>query len=576
MNHAARDAGACVPTGIPGFDEICGGGLPRGRITVVFGGPGSGKTTFAAQALSRGARHFGEKGLLVAFEETPEQIVADTASFEWALTQEEEGIELMDARLGDELVHGGDFELAGLLEIVAARAKARGATRVVFDGLDVLLTYLSDARQVRRETFRFRDWVQRTGLTTIITAKEDPRYPGAIADYDFLQFMADCVVNLQQRVEHTTASRLLQVAKYRGRAHSANEFPFTITAAGIDLGAPAQLELRHQSSSERVSTGVGALDGMLEGGYFRGTSTLISGAPGTAKSTLALAFAAAAASRRERTLVVSFDEAPGQIVRNMSRVGIELAPHVEDGTLVMVSLKSRARGPEAHVGAIRALLDQHSATHLILDPASALLTSGGDADAEAAVVRLLDLTKSQGITSVFTSLLANQAPLSEDTPIGVSTTADTWIHLSYSILAGERNRGLTVVKSRGTSHSNQVRELLLSSSGIRLADVYSVGGEVLMGTMRWLKEIEQSRASEVATQEETLREREAELRVAEAKAKAQAALAEEAMCEAALSRTRAEHQRRVEQASLERAELRLRRGAAEGSSIPLGEGPTNP
>jgi len=568
-----HDAALYAATGVPGFDVVAGGGLPKGCITVVFGGAGSCKTIFAAQTLAHGARHEAEPGLFVAFEESPQRIAANTAAFDWRLDRNGADVEVLDAQLGATVVQGGDFDLAGLLAIVASRVKARGVRRVVFDGLDVMLGHLPDARLVRREVFRLREWAQGAGVTTIITAKADPRDRGSLGDYDFLQFLADCVVVLQHRVEHGTAFRLLQVSKHRGSNHSADEVPFTLGSGGIDLGGATRLELRHDASIERTSSGISALDGMLGGGYFRGSSTLITGAPGTAKTTMAAAFANACAARNERTLFVSFDEAPAQIVRNVASVGIDLKPHLASGVLQIHSFRSRAANPETHVGRIRSLLEQHSATSLVIDPISALGQSGTEALSEGAAVGLLDLAKSLGVTTVCTSLLGNQAPLSEKSPIGISTIADTWMHVSYMSHGGERNRALTIVKSRGTAHSNQVRELILSNTGLALPDVYSVGGEVLMGTLRWLKENEQRRHAETSEREASLREREAEFRLAEVKARAQAALAEQALGEAALERIRLDRQSEVQRNASEHQMLRERRGAEESTEPVSGKSP---
>lgn len=560
MSRDADDS-RYASTGIPGFDQVAGGGLPRGRVTVVSGGAGSGKTIFATQALVHGAQHRAEPGLFVAFEESPQRIVANTAVFGWRLDEPETNVELLDAQVSASLIQGGDFDLAGLLAMVASRVQARGVRRVVFDGLDILLGHLTEMRQVRREVLRLREWVQNTGVTAIITAKADPRDRSSLGDYDFLQFLADCVIILQQRVVDGTAFRLLQVSKHRGSTHSADEVPFTLGPRGMDLSGATRLELKHEVSLERISSGIPALDDMLGGGYFRASSTLITGAPGTAKTTLAAAFASASAERNERTLLVSFDEAPAQIVRNVGSVGIRLEPHLVSGVLQIHSFRSRAANPETHVGRIRALVEQHQAKNLVIDPISALGQHGTEVVSEAAAVGLLDLAKSLGITTVCTSLLGNQAPLSEKTPIGISTIADTWMHLSYMSHGGERNRALTIIKSRGTAHSNQVRELLLSDTGIALPDVYSAGGEVLMGTLRWLKENEQRRRSEDAEREATLREREAELRLAEATARAQAALAEQALGEATLARVRAHRQSESERTANEHQQLRERRGA---------------
>jgi circadian clock protein KaiC len=508
-----------MPTGIAGFDEIAGGGLPRAGVTVVLGGAGAGKTIFGMQVLASGSREADEPGILVAFEESAGRILANTASFYWGgAALKERGVHVLDAQLAQAVERSGEFDLMGFLGIVAAKAKLVGARRIVFDGLDVLLGYLGDPALVRREVFRLRDWVHQSELSAIVTAKADLWEARPSSDYDFLHFMADCVVTLHHRVVQGTAQRFIRVAKYRGAAHSANEFPLTITAVGMQVSANNATELAYPTSNERVTSGVERLDAMLCGGYYRGSSVLLTGAPGTAKTSLAAAFAEASARRGERTMYVSFDEAPEQIVRNVASIGIHLAPHVEAGALRIHSLRARTQGPEAHVARVRALLEEFKPRNLVIDPVSALIQFGFEADAEGAALEILDTAKSAGITIVSTSLLGNAQPLTEHTPLNISTIADTWMHVSYLSQGGERNRALTIIKARGTGHSNQVRELVLSNNGVTLADVYSVGGEVLMGTLRWEKENEARRDRTLAHAEAALREQKAELALAETRA----------------------------------------------------------
>jgi circadian clock protein KaiC len=551
-----------VPTGISGFDEITGGGLPAGRITVVLGGAGGGKTIFGIQALVLGARDFGEPGVFVSFEESARQVLENTASFTWGIDRpREKGIDVVDARLPQSVVHGGEFDLLGLLVILGQKVKAIRAKRIVLDGLDVLLANQGDPSLMRREVFRLREWLEDSHLTTIITAKADAAEIRLSPEYDFLQFMADCVVKVQHRVANGTALRFIRVAKCRGGPHSANEFPFTIGPAGIEVGAGAATEMVHPASKVRVSTGVERLDAMLGGGYYCGSSTLITGAPGTAKTTLSAAFAEAASRRNDRTLFLSFDEAPAQIVRNMDSVGIPLGSHVQSGVLRMHSLRSQAASPEAHAAKIRQLLREHRAVNLVVDPLSALGPAGDGNVAQRAAIEILDMAKTQGITSVYTSLLGNRAPEAEDTLIGISTIADTWMHVTYVNQGGERNRALTVIKSRGTNQSNQIRELVLSKNGVTLADVYSAGGEVLMGTLRWERENHERRKRELATRDADLRRKEAELTVTESKARTQAALGTQAVDEAILERVNTERRELTTVTASEGVELLRRRGA---------------
>jgi circadian clock protein KaiC len=508
-----------MATGVPGFEEIADGGLPRGGLTVVLGGPGAGKTIFGMQVLASGVRDDHEPGILVAFEESADRILDNTEGFAWGAGLRDKGVHILDAQLAESVEHSGEFDLMGFLGIVAAKAKLVGARRIVFDGLDVLLGYLGDPALIRREVFRLRDWVHKSELSAIVTAKSDLWEARPSSDYDFLHFMADCVVTLHHRVVQGTAQRFIRVAKYRGAAHSANEFPLTITAAGMHVSANTTVELAYPTSNERITSGVERLDAMLCGGYYRGCSVLITGAPGTAKTSIAAAFAEASARRGERTAYISFDEAPEQIVRNVASIGIQLAPHVEAGALRIHSLRARTESPETHVARVRALLDDFKPRNLVIDPLSALIQFGFEADAEGAALEILDTARSAGITIVSTSLLGNATPLTEHTPLNISTIADTWMHVSYLSQGGERNRALTIIKSRGTGHSNQVRELVLSNEGVTLADVYSVGGEVLMGTLRWEKENDARRDRAVAQLAAALREQKAELSLAEARAR---------------------------------------------------------
>lgn len=552
-------------TGVAGFDAIADGGLPAGGVTVLLGGTGVGKTIFGMSVLSHGVDR-GQAGILVTFEESAARIVANMSGFAWAASAAR--VFVIDAQLSDAVEHGGEFDLLGLLAIVGAKATQIGARFVVFDGLDVLLGYLGESVALRRrEAFRLRDWVYTSGLTAIITAKANGAEGRASLDYDFLQFMADCVVTLHHRVSHGTAMRFLRVAKYRGAQHSANEIPFSITHAGIEVASNTTLELDYPVSTERVSTGVDRLDAMLAGGYYRGSSILITGAPGTAKTSLVAAFAAAAAERGERTVFVSFDEAPAQIIRNVASIGIQLQPHVDSGVLSLRSLRGHAESPETQVARLRELLRELQPLNLVIDPLSALVVHGGDSSRETAALQILDFAKSAGITVVTSSLLGSSMPLTEQTSLNVSTIADTWMHVSYVSQSGERNRALTIVKARGTSHSNQVRELVLDSDGVTLADVYTVDGDVLMGTLRWEKENEARRKSTAARHETVLRERKAELALAQTKAQRDTLARAQAIQEAELAQIKADTTMDVDQRTTEAEQLLLLRRADVGTRV---------
>ncbi len=549
-----------MPTGITGFDEITGIGLPRRRLTAILGEAGSGKTIFALQMLVKGASEYDEPGIFVAFEESPQQIMAYGSHFGWGVEPEKK-LAFIDAQLPRSILNGGDFDLVGLLAGIQAKATAMKAQRVVFDGIDVLLDNLGNPLLARREVFRIREWVLASGLTAIVTAKAGGTEGQVSSDYDFLQFMADCVVVLRHRLTGPIAVRGVRVSKLRGSAHSANELPFAFTPTGFEVAPGANVTLEHPVSAERVSSGIERLDTMMGGGYFRGTSVLVSGSPGTAKTTLAGAFVLSACRRHEPTLSISFDEAPNQIVRNLSSVGIHLAPYVKKGVLWLCSLRARAADSESQLAYIRSLIREHKIRNLVVDPISALAYAGGPTVVEAAAIQLVDFAKSLGVTILLTKLLSSSASLLEDALAGVSTIVDTWMHVSYVSQGGERNRALTIIKARGMAHSNQVRELVLSSKGITLADVYSAAGEVLMGTLRWEKETQDLAAREVSRREAERRLRELALALTESDARAETLAHARGSQQVEFDRIDGEQRKTAELFATGQHEMQYRRGA---------------
>jgi circadian clock protein KaiC len=510
---------AKAATGIEGFDELSRGGLPRHRTSLLIGGPGAGKTVFALQCMVNAARRHGTRGIFVAFEESTRQIAANGGTFEWGLAKlAEKRLFLVDANLSPALVRAGAFDLTGMLAILSAKVKEIGAQWIVFDGIDVLLTLLQDPQAEMLEIYRVRDWLAENSLTAIITAKLDDRTSEAV-HYGFLQFMVDCVVRLERRQQDRVSMHSIQITKYRGSSYAASEFPVSFGPAGMEVGGTEPAEFRHEVSTERITTGFKRLDTMLGGGVFRGTSTLITGVPGTSKTTLAGEFAQASCHRGERTLFVSYDEAAEQIVRNLSSVGLQLKTHLKSGMLRMHSARTEGVGAEDHLIKLRTLIDEHQPRCLVIDPLTAIAKAGTLDAARTVANRLIYMVKNKGITLLVTALSETDDPRSESTDLQISTIADTWIHLSYLVRSGERNRALTIVKSRGTWHSNQVRELILSKSGVALSDVYSVGGEVLMGTLRWEKEAEEG--AKMLRQQAEIGQRRGDLELAAATTSAQ-------------------------------------------------------
>lgn len=552
---------AKIATGIEGFDALSGGGLPRNRTTLVMGGPGSGKTVFSLQALVNAARQRGESGIFVAFEERGREIMANAATFDWGLPAlAEKQIYILDAHLSPTVVQSGEFDLSGILAILKAKQAAMHAGWIVFDGIDVLLTLLRDPIVEMREIYRIRDWLADNELTAIITAKMDSQ-TAAVVNYGFMQFMVDCVIRFDRRLEYGVPAHRLQVTKYRGSDFASGEFPLSFGRSGIEVAAPEPPEIIHEASTERVSAGIERFDAMLGGGLFRGSSTLITGAPGTSKTTLIGKFAETACQRGERTLFVSFDEGADQILRNLSSVGIDLQAHVQSGLLRMYSGRTEARSAEEHLIKLRALIRDHQPRCMVIDPLSAMAKAGGIGAARAVANRLIHLMKDSKITVVISALIEGNDPQAEATDLQISTIADTWIHLSYLVRSGERNRALTIVKSRGTWHSNQVRELVLSEAGPMLTDVYSAGGEVLMGTLRWEKEAEENARQQQRQAEFEHKQRELEFAEADTRARIKALELDLQRQQAELALYTLDGEARVLSSSEREHELRRMRGA---------------
>jgi circadian clock protein KaiC len=459
---------------------------------LLIGGPGAGKTVFALQCLINAVKQHRAAGIFVAFEESPGQIIANSATFDWRLASlGAKKLFLMDAHLSPTLVKTGDFDLAGMLAMLAAKKHEIDAQWIVFDGIDVLLTLLQDPVAEMRELYRLRDWLADNALTAIVTAKSEGRSSEA-THYGFLQFMVDCVVRLDRRLEDRVSVQTVRITKYRGSGFAAAEFPLSFGPSGIEVGAIKPADIGHKASTERLSAGFKQLDVMLGGGVFRGSSTLITGVPGTSKTSLAGKFIDAACRRGERALFVSFDESGEQIMRNLSSIGIQLRTHVKSGLLRMYSARTEGVSAEEHLLKINSLIGEDAPQCMVIDPLTAIAKAGTLGAARTVANRLIYMIKDEQITLMVTALNETENPEGEATDLQISTIADTWIHLSYLVRSGERNRALTIVKSRGTSHSNQVRELVLNNSGLSLSDVYTAGGEVLMGTLRWEKEAEES------------------------------------------------------------------------------------
>ena len=490
-------------TGISGFDEITGGGLPKGRPTLVCGGAGSGKTLFAMEFLLNGATQFNEPGIFISFEENERELAENVASLGWDLEalSREKKIFLDHVYIErSEIEETGEFNLDGLFIRIESALSAVNAKRIAVDSMEALFSGFSDEMTLRAEIRRLFRWLKEKGLTAVITGEQGK---GSFTRHGLEEYISDCVVFLDNRMNDQVATRRIRVVKYRGTSHGANEYPFLITEKGFSVLPITSLNLDYSVSTERISTGVERLDTMLGGqGFFRGSSILVSGTAGTGKSSLAARFAAAACNRGEQALYFSFEESPQQIMRNMGSIGIDLRSPAENGLLHFRSVRASSFGMEIHLSMMVKAMNDINPTVVAIDPISNLSSVGDEKEVKETLTRLIDYMKMKGITSFFTDLTFGGNAL-EKTQNAISSLMDTWILLKDIELNGERNRGMYVLKSRGMAHSNQIREFLITNDGLQLVDAYIGPGGVLTGTSRINQEA-------VETAEEQLRQQKLE------------------------------------------------------------------
>ena len=479
---------AKAPTGIQGLDEITGGGLPRGRPTLVCGSAGCGKTLLAMEFLVRGATQFNEPGVFMAFEETAKDLTQNVASLGFDLNglvaRKKIALDFVYVERS-EIEETGEYDLEGLFIRLGYAIDSIGAKRVVLDTVETLFSGLPNPAILRAELRRLFRWLKDKGVTAIITAE---RGEGALTRQGLEEYVSDCVIVLDHRVSEQTSSRRLRVVKYRGSTHGTNEYPFLIDEDGISVLPVTSLALQHSASSDRISTGILRLDAMLGGkGYDRGSSVLVSGTAGTGKSSLAAHFADAACRRGERVIYFSFEESPDQIVRNMRSIGIDLQPWVKKGLLLINAKRPTFAGLETHLAMKHKVINSFKPQVVVLDPLNSFVIGGNEIGVQSMFMRLLDFLKTSQITGLFTNLTPSNGA-SEHSDISISSLIDTWLVLRAIDSGGERNRGLSILKSRGMAHSNQIREYLLTDHGVELRDVYVGASGVLTGSARLTQE----------------------------------------------------------------------------------------
>ncbi|HEX9956829.1 MAG TPA: circadian clock protein KaiC [Fibrella sp.] len=473
-----------TPTGIIGLDEITGGGLPKGRPTLVCGSAGCGKTLFSMEFIVRGALQFGEPGVFMAFEEKTEELALNVVSlgFDLHQLQKDKLIKLDHVRIErSEIEETGEYDLDGLFIRLGYAIDSIGAKRVVLDTIENLFSGLNNQAILRAELRRLFEWLKEKGVTAIITGE---RGDGSLTRHGLEEYVSDCVILLDHRVDNQISTRLLRIVKYRGTMHGTNEYPFLIDEEGISVLPVTSLTLDHVVSEDRISSGIPALDKMLDKqGFFRGSSILVSGTAGTGKTSIAASFVNAACLRGERCLYLAFEESPLQIIRNMSSIGLDLQAHVDKGLLTFQAARPTLNGLEMHLITIHKLVNTLKPQVIVLDPITNLVTVGTMSDVKAMLIRLIDFLQTQQITVLFTAL-TNNTVFQEQPDEGVASLVDAWLLVRDIESNGERNRGMYLMKSRGMKHSNQVREFVISDEGVDLVDVYLGPEGVLTGSAR--------------------------------------------------------------------------------------------
>ena len=528
-----------VPTGIQGLDEITFGGLPQGRPTLVCGGAGCGKTLLAMEFLVHGAIKFNEPGVFMAFEETTQDLTSNVSSLGFDLDDLVRRKKLVIDYVyieRSEIEETGEYDLDGLFIRLGHAIDSIGAKRVVLDTIESLFSGLPNPLILRAELRRLFRWLKDKGVTAIITGE---RGDETLTRQGLEEYVSDCVIVLDHRISEQVSSRRLRVVKYRGSTHGTNEYPFLIDETGFSVLAVTSLGLKQEASTKRIATGVARLDAMLGGaGYYIGSSVLVSGSAGTGKSSLAAHFVDGACRRGERAIYFAFEESPNQIMRNMGSIGLDLQQWVRNGLLNFHATRPTFYGLEMHLATMQKAVIAFKPHVVIVDPINSFIIAGNDIDVRAMLMRLVDFMKVNQVTCLFTNLTSSGTP--ENTDLAISSLIDTWLQLRDLETGGERNRGISVLKSRGMSHSNQIREFLLTDQGVDLRDVY-VGAEgVLTGSARLAQEARETAA-------ETAHEQDIERRRIELEGKRRALEAQIAVMRADLDAQEAEMLSRLEQ-----------------------------
>ena len=499
------DALPKCPTGIHGLDDITSGGLPRGRTTLVCGGPGCGKTLLGMEFLVRGATEFHEPGACMSFEETAEELSRNVKSLGFDVDRLIASKQLAVDHVFIErnlIEEAGEYDLEALFVRLGHAIASVGAKRVLLDSIESLFAGLPNEAVLRSELRRLFRWLKGKGLTAVVTGE---RGDGVLTRYGLEEYISDCVIFLDNRVADSVFTRRMRIVKYRGSTHGANEYPFLIDKSGFSVLPVTSLDLNHTASQERVPTGIPALDEMFGGqGYYRGSAVLISGTAGTGKTSIAAHFVEAACRRGDRCVFFSFEESASQVCRNMASIGVNLARWIDKDLLRFSAMRPTSLGLEMHLVKMHAVINEFNPGIVVIDPITALLAAGSEAETRTMLLRLIDFLKQKQVTALMTTLTSG-ASFQEDTDVNISSLVDVWLLLRDIESGGERNRGIYVIKARGVAHSNQIREFVLTTHGVELRDMYMGSAGLLTGSARVAQEAKE--AMQVLETEQAIEQR---------------------------------------------------------------------
>jgi circadian clock protein KaiC len=470
-----------APSGIPGFDLISNGGFVRNRSTLIAGSAGSGKTVLAVQFLVAGANEFGENGVMVSFEESPSDIVANVANFGWDLQQliDDGKLAIIDATppLDEDVIEVGAFDFLGLLARIEAACKKVGARRIVLDSTSAVFAQFDDDRVVRRELHRLIQGMRGLGTTALITVERDETAPGSL-NHHVEDFVADNVVLVRNVLETEKRRRTIEILKFRGTSHQKGEYPFTILdTGGVDVIPLSAIESLAETSNIRVSWGNDDVDEMFGGGLFRDAMVLISGPTGTGKTLMVTQFIAQAAAEGKRALLFSFEESRGQLIRNAASWGIDLAAAEQAGLVKIIARYPERMSLEDLLVQMRGDIDDFKPERIAVDSLTALERSSTLKSFQEFVVALTGYVKQRQAAGVFTNTTAMLLGGQTATETHLSTTTDAILLLRYVESQGTIKRGMLVLKMRGSDHEKAIREYWIDDDGVHIGThMEDIGG----------------------------------------------------------------------------------------------------